>query len=95
MINAAFVITFLTYLVAGAAPPLLAHYVLRVAFLGGAWAASLVGIIGAVVAGLVDTVLLIDLGDLVVLAGAVDIVPPLVGSIVLTVLFALVTSSNG
>lgn len=94
MMNAAFLITFLTYLVAGAAPPLVGHYAFRVEFLGGAWAASLVGIIGAVAGGLVDTILLTELGDLLVLAGAVDVVPPLVGSIALTVLFALVTSSN-
>lgn len=95
MMNAAFAITLLTYLVAGAAPPLVAHYLLRIRFLGGAWAASLVGVIGAVIAGLADALFLIELGDLLVLAGAVDIVPPLVGSIALTVLFALVTSSNG
>lgn len=95
MMDAALVITFLAYLVAGAAPPLLAHHVLRVRFLGGAWAAALVGVIGAVIAGLVDTLFLIELGDLVVIAGAVDIVPPLLGSIALTVLFGLVTSSNG
>lgn len=95
MTTAAFVITLLTYVVAGSGPPLIAHHILRIRFLGGAWAASLVGLLGAVLAGLVHTIFLVELGDLIVLAGAVDVVPPLVGSIVLTVLFALVTASNG
>ncbi|MFW5836029.1 MAG: hypothetical protein ACOCVK_01345 [bacterium] len=95
MTIAAFVITLLTYIVTGSGPPLIGHYLLRIRFLGGAWAASLVGMLGAVLAGLLDTVFLMERGDLIVLAGVVDVVPPLVGSIVLTVLFALVTASNG
>lgn len=94
MTTASFVITFLVYIVAGSIPPLLAHFLLRVRFLGGPWAASLVGTIGAVVAGLVDTIFLTTLGDLIVIAGAVDLVPPIVGSVVLTAVYGLVSSSN-
>jgi hypothetical protein len=90
----AFIITFLTYLVAGAVPPIVAYYVLRVSFLGGAPAATLVGILAAVIGGLIDTIFLAGLPDLVVIAGAVDVVPPVVASLLLTILYALVSSSN-
>jgi hypothetical protein len=94
MINAAFAITFLAYIVTGAIPALTAHFLLRVRFLGGAWGASLVGVIGAVIAGLADAILFTGVADLLVIAGAVDIGPPFLGAIAFTVLFGLVSSSN-
>ncbi|MFP4113190.1 MAG: hypothetical protein ACOCZB_00160 [Spirochaetota bacterium] len=92
--SVAILIAFLTYLVAGAVPPLAAHYLLRIRFLGGAVASALVGVIGAVLGGLAQTMFLSSIPDLVVIAGTVDIVPPVVGSILITVVFALVSSSN-
>jgi hypothetical protein len=92
--TSAFLITFLTYIVTGAIPPLVAYYAIRVNFLGRAPAAVLVGVIAAVIGGLIDTILLTGIPDLLVIAGAVDAAPPLIASIVLTTLFALVSSSN-
>ena len=92
--NAALAITFLTYLVTGALPPIVAHYLMRVDFLGGAWAASAVGVIAAVLGGLAQTVLLPGLPDLIVIAGAVDAIPPLVASVLVTLIFALVSGTN-
>lgn len=90
-----FIITLLTYVVAGALPPLIAVYLLNVSFLGGVWGGSLVGVVAAVIGGLLDTIVLTMVPDLIVLAGAVDVVPPLVTSIIVTTLFGLVSSSNG
>lgn len=89
-----FTITLLTYIVTGALPPLIAFYLFRVSFLGGVWSATLVGVVAAVIGGLIDTIFLTTIPDLVVLAGAVDLIPPLVTSIVVTTLFGLVSSSN-
>jgi hypothetical protein len=90
MTTEAFAITLLVYLVAGAIPPMIAHYAMRAHFLGGIAAASLVGIIAAVAGSLAKT-LVPGIPDLIVIAGAVDVVWPLAGSIALTVLFALVS----
>jgi hypothetical protein len=87
-------IIFLTYLVAGVLPPALAVYLFRVQFLGGAWAALAIGVIGGFVGGLVDTLLLDVIGDMLIVAGAVDIVPPLVVSILFTVTYGLISRSN-
>lgn len=92
--SAAITITFLTYLVTGAIPPAIAHYLLRVAFLGGIWAASLAGVVAAVLGGLLRTLFLPEMPNLIVIAGVVDLVPPLTASIVVTALFAFVSSSN-
>lgn len=91
MTTEAFAITLLVYLVSGAIPPMIAHYAMRARFLGGIGAASLVGIIAAVAGSLARTVIP-GVPDLVVVAGAVDVVWPLVGSIALTALFALVSA---
>ena len=89
-----FVITFLTYIVAGSIPPLGAAYLLRISFLGGPGAAILVGIIGAVIGGLLDSLILTTIPDLLVIAGIVDTVPPFLASVVLTTLFGLVSATN-
>lgn len=87
-------IIFLTYLVAGILPPAIAVYLLRTDFLGGVWVALLVGVIGAFLGGLVDALFLDSLGDVLELAGSVDVVPPLVFSVVLTVVYGLISRSN-
>ncbi len=90
MITESFVITLLAYLVTGTIPPVVAHYMLRARFLGGAAAALLVGMIAAVSGGLVQTIL--GAPDLIVIGGMVEIVWPLLSSIGLTALYALVSA---
>jgi len=90
----AYVITALTYVVTGGVPPIIGHYLLRIQFLGGVWFSILVGLIGAVVGGLAG-VILPGLPELIVIANAVDIVPPLVASVILTSIHAVVSRSNG
>ncbi len=89
MITESFVITFLAYLVTGTLPPVVAHYILRVRFLGGTVAALLVGIIAAVAGGLVQTIL--GVPDLLVIGGIVEVFWPLLASIGLTALYAVVS----
>jgi uncharacterized membrane protein YeaQ/YmgE (transglycosylase-associated protein family) len=91
MTTETFAITLLVYLVAGAVPPMVAHYTMRTRFLGGIVAGALVGVIAAVGASLAVSVAP-GVPDLVVVAGAVDIVWPLLGSVVLTALFAVVSA---
>ena len=95
MTTAEFFITLLAYLVTGALPPMIAVYLIRVRFLGGIVVSTLVGVIAAVIGGLVDTVLLRTIPDLLVIGGTVDIVPPFIASIVVTAVFGLVSSTNG
>lgn len=90
MITESFVITFLAYLVTGTLPPVFAHYVLRARFLGGTAAALLVGVIAAVTGGLMQTIL--GVPDLLVIGGTVEILWPLLTSIALTALYALVSA---
>jgi len=92
--NLPLIIAFLTYLVAGAVPPIIGHYIVRLEFLGGIWVATLVGVIAAVMGGLAVSLFLPGLPDLVVIAGSVDAIPPIVASVLMTTLFALVSSSN-
>ena len=87
-------IIFLTYLVAGAIPPTIAVYVFRIDFLGGVWAALAVGVVGAFLGGLADTLFLDSIGDILPLAGAVDLVPPLTASLVCTALYGLISRTN-
>lgn len=92
--NLPLIIAFLIYLVAGAIPPIIGHYLIRLEFLGGIWVATLVGVVAAVMGGLAVTLFLPGMPDLLVVAGAVDAVPPIVASVLITTLFALVSSSN-
>ncbi|MFW6312985.1 MAG: hypothetical protein ACOC2N_03790 [Spirochaetota bacterium] len=92
--NLPLIIAFLTYLVAGAVPPIIAYYVIRLDFLGGIWTATLVGVIAAVMGGLAVTLFAPGMPDLLVISGSVDAVVPLVASAIVTTLFALVSSSN-
>ena len=87
-------IIFLTYLVTGLLPPTIAVYLFRTQFLGGPWAALAIGVIGAFVGGLADTLFLDVIGDVLIIGGAVDVVPPLVVSILFTVIYALISRSN-
>jgi len=89
-----FVTTAIVYVVAGMIPPLIAVYVVRVRFIGGVWAATLVGLVAAFAGGMADTVFLPNLPDLVVVGNAVDAGPPLIASVAFTVLFGLVSRSN-
>ena len=89
-----FAIIFLVYLVAGVIPPTVAVLIFRVRFLGGIWAGLAVGVVAAFIGGVIDALLLQSLGDMIVLARAVDLVPPLVISILATTLFALISHSN-
>ncbi len=90
MILESFAIILLTYLVAGTLPPVVAHYLFGTRFLGGIAAALLVGVIGAVCGGLAHTVAAIP--DVLVIGGTVEIVWPLLASIGLTAIFALVSA---
>ncbi|HKJ84468.1 MAG TPA: hypothetical protein VKA06_00250 [Spirochaetia bacterium] len=92
--NLPLIIAFLTYVVTGALPPIIGHYLIRVQFLGGIWVATLVGVIAAVMGGLAVTLFMPDLPDLVVIAGSVDAVPPVAASLIVTSLVALVSSSH-
>lgn len=89
-----FLITGLTYIVAGLLPAALAVYLLRIRFLGSIWGASVVGLVGAFAGGMLDVTLLSDLPDLLLIAGMVDTVQPLAGSLILLTLYALVSRSN-
>ena len=91
--NEQLVITALTYLAAGLLPATIAVYLIRVRFLGAIWGASLVALVGAFAAGILDATLLTT-PHIIEIAGAVDIVPPLAGSTILLVLFGLVSRSN-
>ena len=88
------VITALTYILAGMIPALIAHYVLRIHFIGGIWSALLVGIVAAFAGGLLNAFFLQSLPDIIPIGGLVDAGPPIIVSIVVTVLFALVSKSN-
>jgi hypothetical protein len=92
--SATFAIIFLVYVVTGTIPPVIAHYLIRVNFLGGTWSATIVGVIAAVMGGLAQALFLPGMPDLVVVAGAVDIVPPLLGSVLVTTIFGIVSSTN-
>ncbi len=74
-------------------PPVIAHYLFRVDFLGGTWAALLVGIIASIAGGVIATSFL-SLPEILVLGNAIDVVPPLAASALMTALYALVTLSN-
>ncbi len=90
-----FVITAITHLIAGMVPPLVANYILKSKFIGGIWAAIIVGLIASFVGGLVDTFFLTALPDIIPIARVVDAGPPLILATGATILFALVSRSNG
>jgi len=89
-----FIITAITYLVAGMLPVLIAIYFLHLRFLGGVWAALIVGLIASFIGGLIDTFLLMAIPDLIPIGGVVDAGPPLILAVLVTILFALVSRSN-
>ena len=89
-----FIITAITYLVAGMLPVLIAKYLFHRRFLGGVWAALIVGLIASFLGGLIDTFLLTTIPDLIPIGGVVDAGAPLFFAAVVTILFALVSRSN-
>lgn len=90
-----YVITAITYLIAGMLPPLVASYILHSKFIGAVWAAIIVGLIASFVGGLIDTFFLTEIPDLIPIGRVVDAGPPLILATVATILFALVSRSNG
>ena len=90
MTTTAFLITLLVYFVTGAFPPVIAHYLIRTRFLGGIAAAVVVGIIAAVIGGFART-LFTALPDLIVVAGVVDPVWPLLAAAIVTTLYGVVS----
>ncbi len=90
-----FAITAIAYLIAGMVPPLFACYILRSKFIGGVWAAIVVGLIASFVGGLIDTFFLTEISDLIPIGRVVDAGPPLILATAATILFALVSRSNG
>ena len=88
------IITALTYILAGMIPALIAQYLFRARFIGGIWVAIIVGLVGAFGGGLVKTFFLASAPDIIPIGGTVDAGPPLIVSIAVTVLFALVSKSN-
>ncbi|MCK4515710.1 MAG: hypothetical protein KAU31_10655, partial [Spirochaetaceae bacterium] len=75
--------------------PLVANYILQSKFIGGVWAAIVVGLIASFVGGLVDTFFMTTIPDLLPIGRVVDAGPPLILAAVATILFALVSRSNG
>lgn len=88
-----YAITALAYIVTGGLPPVAAHYGMRVQFLGGVWPATLIGLIGAVLGGLLATIIP-GIPELLVIADAVDIVPPFVTASGLTIIYGLISRTN-
>lgn len=88
------IITAVTYIICGMAPALVAHYLVRARFIGGAWTGILVGVVGAFTGALIDVFLLSGIPDLLPVANVVDAGPPLIVAILLIVLFALVSRTN-
>jgi hypothetical protein len=89
-----FVITAITYLLAGMVPAIVTHYLFRPGFIGGIWAAIVVGLIAAFIGGLIDTFFLAAVPDLIAIGQTVDAGPPLILATVVTIIFALVSRSN-
>jgi uncharacterized membrane protein YeaQ/YmgE (transglycosylase-associated protein family) len=89
-----FIITAITYLIAGMVPAIAAHYIFRPGFIGGIWTAMVVGLIAAFVGGLIDTFFLTSVPDLIPIGRIVDAGPPLILATVVITLFALVSRSN-
>ena len=91
--NEQLVITALTYIAAGLLPAVIAVYLIRIRFLGAIWGASLVALVGAFAGAILDATVL-TMPHILSIAGTVDIVPPIAGSIILPVLLGLVSRSN-
>ncbi|TVQ22577.1 MAG: hypothetical protein EA382_11870 [Spirochaetaceae bacterium] len=89
-----FLIIVLTFLVSGSIPPVVAHYAFGARFLGGLIAGAIVGILAAALGSVLASVLPIEVPELIVLAGALDIVPPILSAVVATLLFALASGSS-
>jgi len=89
-----FVITAIAYLVAGMVPPLVANYLFHSRFIGGVWAAIVVGLISSFLGGLVDIFFLTAIPDLIPIGKVVDAGPPLILATLTTILFVLVSKSN-
>jgi hypothetical protein len=91
---ARFIITAVTYILCGMIPPLAAHYLIRVRFIGGVWGGVIVGMVAAFAGGLLDVFLLAALPDLLPIARVVDAGPPLIVSIAVVVVYGFVSRSN-
>ena len=83
------IIIGLTYFVIGLGVTIVFHYLLHRRFLGQFWGGLAVGLIGSFLGGTLDF-LVFDL-DLVPIAGTVDLVPPVVTSVVLVWIFSLIS----
>lgn len=81
-----FAIIGLTYFVIGFAVAMLFYYVLRRPFLGNFLGGLIVGLVGSFLGGTLDF-LLLDF-DMLTLGGTVDVVPPVVTSVVLVWTFS-------
>lgn len=92
-LTSTYVIIALVYVVSGTIPPVIAHYMMKVRFLGGIWVAMLIGIVGAALGGLAET-LVPAVPDLLLIAGAVDIAPPFLVATFLTFIYGLISRSN-
>ena len=92
--NETIAITFLAYLVVGTVPAIIAALLLRVRFLGGVWMAMLVGVVSAVIGGLIDTIFMDGMSDLLPIGGFVDVAVPLGLTLVVLTAFGFISRSN-
>lgn len=87
--NQYYLIIGLTYFVIGLAVAFVFYYLLQRPFLGRFWGSLVVGLIGSFVGGMLDFLLLGF--DLLLLADTVDVVPPLITSVILVWLYSNVS----
>lgn len=78
-----FLIVLLTYLAIGFGLGILFHVIIRRPFIGGFWGYTVVGVLGAALGGLVDLFLKDFWKYLTNLFGLINIIPPLIGALVL------------
>lgn len=84
-----FLITGVAYAVSGFGIALIAVLIFRERLSGRVGATALVSLIGAFAGGILDSLLLDSIGDVILLGGIVDIGPALVVSVVLTAVYIL------
>lgn len=92
--NEQFIIIVLTFLVSGSVPPVVAHYAFNARFLGGVAGGTIVGILAAALGSVLISVIPLPVPELIVLAGTLDVVPPVLSAVLATVLFALSSGSE-